>query len=35
MSHPQIELLWWEGCPSWERALADLQAAAGEVGLDP
>lgn len=35
MSRPQIELLWWEGCPSWQRALADLEAAAGDVGLDP
>jgi hypothetical protein len=35
MSHPRIELLWWEGCPSWERTLEDLQAAAAEVGLDP
>jgi hypothetical protein len=35
MPHPLIELLWWEGCPSWPRALDDLQAAATEVGLDP
>jgi hypothetical protein len=35
MPHPLIELLWWEGCPSWPRALEDLQAAATEVGLDP
>jgi hypothetical protein len=35
MPHPLIELLWWEGCPSWPRALDDLQAAAAEVGLDP
>lgn len=32
---PRIELLWWEGCPSWEGALAELRAAMGEVGLDP
>jgi hypothetical protein len=35
MPHPLIELLWWEGCPSWPRALDDLQAAAAAVGLDP
>jgi hypothetical protein len=35
MSHPQIELLWWEGCPSWRKALGDLEAAMAEVGLDP
>jgi hypothetical protein len=35
MSHPQIELLWWEGCPSWKQTLDDLEAAMAEVGLDP
>jgi hypothetical protein len=35
MSHPHIELLWWEGCPSWEQALEDLEAAVAAVGLDP
>lgn len=30
-----VELLYWEGCPSHPRALADLRAAAFEVGLDP
>jgi hypothetical protein len=35
MVHPQIELLWWEGCPSWEQALEDLRAVTAEVGLDP
>ena len=34
MPLPQIELLWWEGCPSWKRTLEDLQAAAAEAGLD-
>ena len=34
-SPPRIELLWWEGCPSTERALADLRAAVVEHGLDP
>jgi hypothetical protein len=35
MAHPQIELLWWEGCPSWKQTLEDLRAAVAEVGLDP
>jgi hypothetical protein len=35
MSHPHIELLWWEGCPSWKQALEDLEAAVADVGLDP
>jgi hypothetical protein len=30
---PEIELLWWEGCPSTEPALADLHAALADVGL--
>jgi hypothetical protein len=30
-----IELLFWEGCPSHPKALADLRAAMAEVGLDP
>jgi hypothetical protein len=32
---PEVELLWWEGCPSWQRAIEDLRRAAAEVGLDP
>jgi hypothetical protein len=32
---PRIELLWWEGCPSYADALADLRAAMREAGLDP
>ena len=32
---PNVQLLWWPGCPSHERALADLRAAAAELGLDP
>jgi hypothetical protein len=32
---PRVELLWWDGCPSTERALADLRAALSDVGLDP
>jgi hypothetical protein len=35
MPHPHIELLWWEGCPSWKQTLEDLRAAAGDAGLDP
>jgi hypothetical protein len=30
---PEIELLWWEGCPSTERALEELHAALEDVGL--
>lgn len=32
---PEVELLWWEGCPSTERALTELQAAMRELALDP
>jgi hypothetical protein len=32
---PRIELLWWQGCPSTERALADLRDALQQAGLDP
>ena len=32
---PRIELLWWKGCPSWERALGELREAVAETGLDP
>jgi hypothetical protein len=35
MRAPRVELLWWEGCPSTERALADLRDALREAGLDP
>ena len=30
---PQVELLWWEGCPSWQRALEILRAETAHVGL--
>ena len=30
-----VELLWWRGCPSWERALQILRAEMTTVGLDP
>jgi hypothetical protein len=33
MRVPEIELLWWEGCPSTSRALDELRAALGDVGL--
>lgn len=33
MSIPELELLWWEGCPSTERALAELREALEDVGL--
>ena len=28
-----VELLWWEGCPSTERALSELREALDDVGL--
>jgi len=28
-----VELLWWEGCPSTERALTELRSALAEFGL--
>jgi hypothetical protein len=31
---PTLELLWWEGCPSTDRALSDLRAVAAELGID-
>jgi len=30
---PRIELLWWEGCPSTERALEQLREALADIGL--
>lgn len=32
---PKIELLYWDGCPSHPRALAELREALADVGLDP
>jgi hypothetical protein len=32
---PTAELLWWEGCPSTEEALAMLREEMGALGLDP
>ena len=34
MRAPDLELLWWEGCPSTERALTELREAISDVGLD-
>ena len=34
-ARPRVEMLWWPECPSHDRALADLRAAVGELGLDP
>jgi hypothetical protein len=33
MRAPDIELLWWEGCPSTEKALGELRVALAELGL--
>jgi hypothetical protein len=32
---PRVELLWWEGCPSWKETLQDLEEAMSAVGLNP
>jgi hypothetical protein len=32
---PRVEFLWWDECPSWERALEDLRRAMRRAGLDP
>jgi hypothetical protein len=34
MRIPEVELLWWEGCPSTQRALTELREALAELGLD-
>ena len=34
-SGPKVELLWWSGCPSWERAIAELREEMAAAGLDP
>lgn len=34
-AQPTVELLWWSGCPSWEKALAGLRERMAEAGLDP
>ena len=33
MRTPDIELLWWAGCPSTDRAQAELEQAIKDVGL--
>ena len=35
MSNPQIELLWWRGCPSWEQAIELVREEMEGAGLDP
>ena len=35
MGSPRVELLWWEGCPSTEGALALLRSEMAALGLDP
>jgi hypothetical protein len=34
MRELNVELLWWEGCPSTERALAAVREALTDLGLD-
>ncbi|HUZ28105.1 MAG TPA: hypothetical protein VMU90_02630 [Solirubrobacteraceae bacterium] len=34
MRVPDVELLWWEGCPSTDTALSELRQALSEVGLE-
>lgn len=34
MPAPEIELLWWEGCPSTEPALAQLREALEDLGIE-
>ena len=31
---PRVELLWWEGCPGWEQALALVREEMRALGLD-
>ena len=33
MRAPEIELLWWQGCPSTERARDELRRVLDEIGL--
>lgn len=30
-----MEFLWWQDCPSWDQALADLRQELQALGLDP
>jgi hypothetical protein len=34
MRVPDVELYWWEGCPSTEAAVQELREALSELGLD-
>ena len=34
MRVPELELLWWDGCPSTDRAVAELREALAELGLE-
>jgi hypothetical protein len=31
----KVELLWWEGCPSYPKALEELRTVLRDEGLDP
>ena len=31
----RVELLFWDGCPSYPKALAELRAAMADVAMDP
>jgi hypothetical protein len=31
---PMVELLWWEGCPSWKQALTILREEMNALGLE-
>lgn len=33
MNTPDLELLWWEGCPSTDKALTELRDALRDIGL--
>jgi hypothetical protein len=35
MRAPRVELLWWEGCPSTDEALAMLRDEMRALGIDP
>ena len=32
---PHVELLWWDGCPSYPEAIAEVRQVMEEEGLDP
>jgi hypothetical protein len=35
MAAPQVEVLWWSGCPSWEQAIELVREEIAGAGLDP